>query len=68
MQTLQWKKSSYSGDSSNCVEIATTPTAIHVRDSKRTEGRPLTFPVPSWIGFIDHEVRDLAAVPPRDSI
>ena len=63
MQTLQWKKSSYSGDSSNCVEIVTTRTAIHVRDSKRTEGRPLTFPVTAWTRFIDHEVRDPAQEP-----
>ncbi len=38
---LRWFKSSYS-DSSNgndCVEVAPTPTTIHVRDSKNASGR-----------------------------
>ncbi|MEU9174140.1 DUF397 domain-containing protein [Streptomyces sp. NPDC048420] len=52
MQTLHWQKSTYSGDSSNCVEIAATLTAIHVRDSKITEGPHLAFPATVWIHFI----------------
>ncbi|WP_132838802.1 DUF397 domain-containing protein [Streptomyces sp. BK205] len=52
MQTLQWKKSSYSGDSSNCLEIAATPTVIHVRDSKRTDGPHLVLSPGAWTRFI----------------
>ncbi|MFB8183032.1 DUF397 domain-containing protein [Streptomyces sp. NPDC055966] len=52
MQTLHWQKSTYSGDSSNCVEIATTPTAIHVRDSKDTGGLQLTITSSTWTEFI----------------
>ena len=31
---LHWFKSSYSGDHGECLEIALTPTTIHIRDSK----------------------------------
>ncbi|AZQ35561.1 DUF397 domain-containing protein [Streptomyces cyaneochromogenes] len=31
---LHWFKSSYSGDQGECVEVALTPTTIHLRDSK----------------------------------
>jgi hypothetical protein len=34
MQTLHWQKSSYSGDGSNCVNVAAAPTgALHLRES-----------------------------------
>ncbi|MFB6773928.1 DUF397 domain-containing protein [Streptomyces sp. NPDC056337] len=32
---LRWFKSSYSGDEGgNCVEVATEPATVHIRDSK----------------------------------
>ncbi|MCE0447032.1 DUF397 domain-containing protein [Streptomyces tricolor] len=34
MPTLRWRKSTYSPDGSNCVEIGHHPTSIHIRDSK----------------------------------
>jgi len=52
VQTLQWRKSTYSGDSSNCLEIAATPGAIHVRDSKTTGSPHLVFPPSAWVSFI----------------
>ncbi|MFE7951109.1 DUF397 domain-containing protein [Streptomyces sp. NPDC057426] len=51
---LDWFKSSYS-DSSNgndCVEVATTPGTVHVRDSKDAEGARLAFGAASWAGFV----------------
>ncbi|MDQ0776892.1 hypothetical protein QF026_005358 [Streptomyces aurantiacus] len=34
MQAIDWQKSTYSGDSSNCVYVATTPTgAVHLHES-----------------------------------
>ncbi|MFE0255379.1 DUF397 domain-containing protein [Streptomyces sp. NPDC059010] len=54
MQTLHWQKSTYSGDSSNCVEIATTPTTIHIRDSKNPTGHHLTLCPTAWAGFLSH--------------
>ncbi|MEU6601576.1 DUF397 domain-containing protein [Streptomyces flaveolus] len=52
MQTLHWYKSTYSGDSSNCVEIATTPTTIHIRDSKTPTARHLTLTHSTWADFL----------------
>jgi hypothetical protein len=39
---LHWFKSSYSDSSnpSDCVEIALTPTTIHIRDSKAPDTPP----------------------------
>ncbi|MEJ8670067.1 DUF397 domain-containing protein [Streptomyces sp. NPDC093982] len=52
MPELHWKKSSYSPDGSNCVEIATTPTTIHIRDSKNPTGPHLTLRPTAWTGFL----------------
>ncbi|WP_426498078.1 DUF397 domain-containing protein [Streptomyces sp. D54] len=51
---LEWVKSSYS-DSSNsneCVEVATAPDAVHVRDSKNVRGPRLTVAPVAWAGFV----------------
>ncbi|MFF3875316.1 DUF397 domain-containing protein [Streptomyces sp. NPDC001978] len=51
---LNWFKSSYSsnGDVDDCVEIATTPTTIHIRDSKNTAGPRLGFTPAVWTDFV----------------
>ncbi|MFB7088611.1 DUF397 domain-containing protein [Streptomyces sp. NPDC056296] len=51
MRTLQWQKSTYSGDSSNCVEVAATPTTILVRDSKDPAGPRLALRPATWTSF-----------------
>ncbi|MEH0423774.1 DUF397 domain-containing protein [Streptomyces sp. B21-083] len=38
MTELNWQKSTYSEEASSCVEIAVTPAAIRIRDSKHTDG------------------------------
>ncbi|MFD4174267.1 DUF397 domain-containing protein [Streptomyces anulatus] len=51
---LEWVKSSYS-DSSNsneCVEVATAPDAVHVRDSKNVRGPRLAVARAAWAGFV----------------
>ncbi|SNB88141.1 protein of unknown function [Streptomyces sp. PgraA7] len=51
---LRWFKSSYS-DSSNgseCVEVAAAPDAVHVRDSKNTQGPRLAVAPAAWSGFV----------------
>ncbi|MEV6502024.1 DUF397 domain-containing protein [Streptomyces prunicolor] len=51
---LAWFKSSYS-DTSNpndCVEVATTPGTIHVRDSKNTQGPRFTVTAAAWTNFL----------------
>ncbi|MFZ4152921.1 DUF397 domain-containing protein [Streptomyces pseudogriseolus] len=52
MPTIRWRKSSHSGDSSNCVETATTPTAVLVRDSKTTPGLRLDVSPTTWVAFL----------------
>ncbi|MGW7046766.1 DUF397 domain-containing protein [Streptomyces avermitilis] len=51
---LHWFKSSYSDSSnpSDCVEIATTPATIHIRDSKTPHTPHLTLTPATWTGFL----------------
>ncbi|PWS41061.1 DUF397 domain-containing protein [Streptomyces sp. ZEA17I] len=47
-----WRKSSYSSDEGGaCVEIAAHPAAVHVRDSKDTEGPTFTVTPQAWSAF-----------------
>jgi hypothetical protein len=50
-----WRKSSYSGpgDGNECVEIATTPTHIAVRDSKAPTWATLAFPTEAFTAFLE---------------
>ncbi len=48
-----WRKSSRSGGQGNCVEVADTPAAIGVRDSKDPEGPVLVFTRANWEEFVD---------------
>ncbi|MQY16031.1 hypothetical protein SRB5_62230 [Streptomyces sp. RB5] len=48
-----WIKSSYSdSEGGQCVEIATAPTHVHVRDSKNPTGPHLTFTREAWSAFV----------------
>ncbi|MFD5075832.1 DUF397 domain-containing protein [Streptomyces sp. NPDC058371] len=51
---LKWRKSSYSdsSNSSECVEVAPTPTTIHIRDSKNTYGPRLAVEPTTWTEFV----------------
>ncbi|MET7364337.1 DUF397 domain-containing protein [Streptomyces sp. NPDC005566] len=53
---LQWLRSSYSssGDGNDCVEVATTPRAVHVRDSKSVSGPHLGFTPVTWEAFVTY--------------
>ncbi|WP_260636292.1 DUF397 domain-containing protein [Streptomyces angustmyceticus] len=52
---LAWFKSSYSGSSGdNCVKVAVTPQAVHVRDSKDTRMQPLCVSPTAWSAFTVH--------------
>ncbi|MEV5762712.1 DUF397 domain-containing protein [Streptomyces tendae] len=49
-----WHKSTYSSDGTgNCVEAASLPIAIAVRDSKDKKLPALVFPRHSWNSFIE---------------
>lgn len=46
-----WRKSSYSGNGGQCVEVADRDNHLLVRDSKEPEGAKLAFTTASWTAF-----------------
>ncbi len=49
----EWRKSSYSAQSEgNCVEVATLPNGVAVRDSKDPNGPVLRFTAQEWRAFL----------------
>ncbi|MFJ8465374.1 DUF397 domain-containing protein [Streptomyces swartbergensis] len=52
---LVWFKSSYSSsEGDSCVEVATTPATVHVRDSRHTEGPRLAVAPAAWADFVTY--------------
>jgi hypothetical protein len=53
---LVWFMSSYSSgnDGNSCVEIATAPRTVHVRDSKNVEGPRLALTSDAWARFVPY--------------
>ncbi|MGA5559996.1 DUF397 domain-containing protein [Streptomyces platensis] len=50
---LVWTKSTYSGSNNNdCVEVAPTPSTIHIRDSKNPDGPQLHLRPAAWADFV----------------
>lgn len=47
-----WRKSSRSGASNDCVELAVGRSGAAVRDSKNTDGGHLVFEVAGWHAFL----------------
>ena len=53
-EALQWIKSSYSSsEGGDCIEVATEPSAIHIRDSKNPAdtGPTLQVTPAAWAAF-----------------
>ncbi|RDI49967.1 DUF397 domain-containing protein [Nocardia mexicana] len=46
-----WRKSSYSGGNSECVEVALMKDIVGVRDSKNPDGPTLAFTPTEWAAF-----------------
>jgi hypothetical protein len=46
-----WRKSTYSNNGGNCVEIAHVPGTIAVRDSADADGPALAFTLQQWMAF-----------------
>lgn len=54
MDTMNWRKSSYSGGSgAECIEVASLRGAVAVRDSKDRQGATLTLSASAWHAFIN---------------
>lgn len=52
---LTWFKSSHSdSEGGACIEVATAPAAVHVRDSKDKAGPRLTFAPTAWADFVTY--------------
>ncbi len=52
-ENVVWKKSSRSdGQGANCVEVAVSPDAVGVRDSKDRDGATLAFTPDDWAAFL----------------
>jgi hypothetical protein len=61
---LEWFKSSYSGsDGGQCLEVATCPTAVHVRDSKDPAAGTLTLTPAAWAALAGFAAGSLRAEP-----
>lgn len=48
-----WRRSLRSGSSGNCVELASIPRGVAVRDSKTTHGSALLFGRSAWGAFVE---------------
>jgi hypothetical protein len=47
-----WRTSTYSNGSSNCVEVASQPGTVAVRDTKDPSGPRLAIPPTTWRAFV----------------
>jgi hypothetical protein len=52
--TLNWRKSSASGQQAACVEVAQSGSSVLVRDSSNPSGAVLVFTRAQWLGLIRH--------------
>jgi hypothetical protein len=51
--TLNWRKARRSATNGECIEVASIPGQIIVRDSKKPDGSVLCYDVIDWRKFID---------------
>lgn len=54
LSTATWHKSSRSATQGQCVEIAQTPLATGIRDSKNPTGIRLRLTPTQWTSFLNH--------------
>jgi len=53
LSRAEWRKSSYSSQSGNCMEVARNlPELVAVRDSKEPDGAKLVVSRETWQGFL----------------
>lgn len=49
--TAAWRKATYSGNSTDCVEVARSGNAVGLRDTKDRDGGALTVQGTVWAGL-----------------
>lgn len=54
---LMWRKSSYSGSQTSCVEVAPMPSETGIRDSKNIDGAEIRVSRTTWHAFVRAVVR-----------
>ncbi|MEV0698803.1 DUF397 domain-containing protein [Saccharopolyspora sp. NPDC050389] len=47
-----WRKSSYSGHNTGCVEVGSAPGLVGVRDTKDRDSGTLAVPREAWTRFV----------------
>jgi hypothetical protein len=50
---MTWRKSSYSGSTGDCVEVASASAEVRVRDTKDRASGSLAFGAVQWDAFLD---------------
>ncbi|WP_097980970.1 DUF397 domain-containing protein [Streptomyces sp. f150] len=56
---LHWFKSTYSGNQGgDCVEVATSPHTVHIRDSKDLAVPALAVAPDAWTSFVEFAAAD----------
>jgi Domain of unknown function (DUF397) len=55
--TFTWRKSSYSSNTSNCVEVTLTGDGALMRDTKARHAGHVTVPAVAWLAFLDTATR-----------
>ncbi|GAB3286849.1 DUF397 domain-containing protein [Parasphingorhabdus pacifica] len=53
LRDTYWFTSSYSSNAAACVEVAMTPQAVGVRDTKNRSGGTLNFDPERWVAFVN---------------
>lgn len=48
----EWRKSSFSGEQTNCVEFRRTGDGVQVRNSKRPDAGTIDYTTSEWQAFI----------------
>ena len=64
----RWRKSSFSGNGGNCVEVGDDTRRVLVRDTKDRTGPTLAFGPAAWRRFTDQVKRSLLAYSPAGNV
>lgn len=58
LSRAEWRKSSYSGNTGNCAEVAIMESVVGIRDSKDPQGPVLVFTREQWAELVQRVKRN----------